>query len=349
MPQGTFLGVILYILYINPVGYPGEITIDISDTLHKYWEVLDEIPDLVQNDETLPTTLQSIKFMDDATLQEKIDLTTELASNIDRSGPLPFWESSGKVLPKQNTLLQSEIDSIKAVSDAREMALNSDKTCLFIVNFTRNHQFKPLLQIPSCPEPLEIVLETKLLGYWLTMDMKAHRHVEYILKIAYKRLWAIRKLKKAGISDDDLLHFFFVKIRSVLESNCPVFHSILTLEDTNDIERVTKIVLRIILDDRYVGYDSSCKLLNIDTLQARRTKLCLNFAIKSFKSDKFNLFEDNIKTFSYNTRKQEMFHLPFAATSRYYNSPRLYLCRLLQEHLNNKTEHKLGCAIELKR
>ena len=94
MPQGTFLGVILYILYINPVGYPGEITIDIGDTLHKYWEVLDEIPHLLQNDETLPTTLQSIKFMDDATLQEKIDLTTELASNIDRSGPLPFWESS---------------------------------------------------------------------------------------------------------------------------------------------------------------------------------------------------------------------------------------------------------------
>ena len=234
-----------------------------------------------------------------------------------------------------------EIEKIKSVSDAREMSLNADKTCLFIVNFTKNHQFKPLLQILSCPGPLEIVLETKLLGYWLTMDMKAHRHVEYILKIAFKRIWAIRKLKKAGISDDDLLHFFFVKIRSVLESNCPVFHSILTQDDTDDIERIQKIVLRIILDGRYTGYDSACQILHLETLQARRTKLCLNFAIKSFRSDKFNLFNNNIKNFSYNLRTHQMFHLPFAATSRYYNSPRLYLCRLLQEHLN-KTGNKLA-------
>ena len=171
--------------------------------------------------------------------------------------------------------------------------------------------------------------------------MKAHRHVEYISKIAYKRLWAIRKLKKAGISDEDLLHFFFVKIRSVLESNCPVFHSMLTQEGTDDIERIQKIVLRVILDERYTGYDSACKLLNIETLQSRRTKLCLNFAIKSFRSNKFNLFKDDIKTFSYNLRTQHMFHLPFAATSRYYNSPKLYLCRLLQEHLS-RSENMLG-------
>ena len=47
--------------------------------------------------------------MDDATLQESVNLTTELATNIDRSGPLPFWELgskqvSGKVLPKANTV-----------------------------------------------------------------------------------------------------------------------------------------------------------------------------------------------------------------------------------------------------
>ena len=37
-PQGTLIGVILYILYINPIGFPGEITLQVSDVLHKYWE-----------------------------------------------------------------------------------------------------------------------------------------------------------------------------------------------------------------------------------------------------------------------------------------------------------------------
>ena len=89
--------------------------------------------------------------------------------------------------------------------DDREMSLNDDKTCLFIVNFTQNHQFQPLLQIPDCSEPLDVVLETKLLGYWLTKDMKTERHVKYMLEICYKRLWAIIKLKKAGISNQSTL------------------------------------------------------------------------------------------------------------------------------------------------
>ena len=52
------------------------------------------------------------KFKDDTTCQEVIYLSTAFASNIDRSGPLPFWESSGKVLPAENSLLKNEIITI---------------------------------------------------------------------------------------------------------------------------------------------------------------------------------------------------------------------------------------------
>ena len=96
MPQGTLLGVILYILYINPVGFPAEVTIKISNLIHHYWKTLDDIPETPANDDTLPDTMQSIKFMDDATLQEAINLSTELACNKDRSGPLPYWELGSK-------------------------------------------------------------------------------------------------------------------------------------------------------------------------------------------------------------------------------------------------------------
>ena len=138
--------------------------------------------------------------------------------------------------------------------------------------------------------------------------MKAHRHVQHMLKIVFKRLWAIRKLKKAGISDDDLLHFFFVKIRSVLESNCPVFHSILTQENTDDIERVQKIVLKLILGDRYTDYQSSCLLLDVETLENRRTALSLNFALKAYKSEKFSYFFNLNNSSKYNIRKPRLYY-----------------------------------------
>ena len=108
----------LYILYINPVGFPSEITIKISDTLHDYWSVLDTIPVLPTNMENLPPTVQSIKFMDDATIQETINLKTELATNRDQSGPLSSWEfgpnqKNGLVLPAENTELQGLSPPIK--------------------------------------------------------------------------------------------------------------------------------------------------------------------------------------------------------------------------------------------
>ena len=74
--------------------------------------------------------------MDDATLKEAVDLSTALASNLDRSGPLQWWESSGKLLPN----LHSDVEVIKQISDDHEMVLNPDKTKLMIVNFSHHHQ-----------------------------------------------------------------------------------------------------------------------------------------------------------------------------------------------------------------
>ena len=148
-PQGTLIGVILYILYINPIGFPGEITINISDTINSYWKKMTPIPDLSLPSLTLPASLNCTKFMDDATLQEAIDLNSSLATKLDRAGPLPWWESSGKLLPNNNTLLQSEIQTLKKISEEREMVLNPEKTKLLISNITESHQFQSLLQIPG--------------------------------------------------------------------------------------------------------------------------------------------------------------------------------------------------------
>ena len=40
-PQGTLIGVFLYILYINPIGYPRDVTLKIHEVLKNYWEQFD--------------------------------------------------------------------------------------------------------------------------------------------------------------------------------------------------------------------------------------------------------------------------------------------------------------------
>ena len=321
-PQGTLLAVILYILHISHVGFPAEVTNKVSDVVHKYWDILENIQSTVQNDdEKLPDSLQSIKFMDDATIQESIDLEAELVND----------SIDNLILPKEHTEIQNQIDIIKKLSDEREMSMNANKTFLLVNNFTHNHQFIPHLQIPGSGDTIKTKNETKLLGYWLTSDVKPHRHVKHILDIAYKRLWAVTRLKNAGVPDFDILHFFNIKIRSVLETNCPVFHPMLTQENKDDIERIQKIVLKIIMGYKYTSYEDACKTYMVESLNTRRSKICLSFALKCMQSKKFqHMFELN----PVNTH--EKYRVPFAHTSRYQNSPKIYLTKILNNYHGNQ-------------
>ena len=55
------------------------------------------------------------------------------------------------------------------------------------------------------------------------------------------------------------------QVRGNLEYCSTVWHSGLTESDTKDIERVQKAAVRIIMGNKYQGYDKALKLLKLDT------------------------------------------------------------------------------------
>ena len=132
--------------------------------------------------------------------------------------------------------------------------------------------------MPGSSHNIELCFETKLLRYWLTVDIKPHTHVSHILRTAYSRLWAISRLKSAGVSNDDILLFYTMKIRSVLEFASPVFTSMLTSQLIMDIERIQKIVVKVILGPLYLSYGHALKYLSLTSLETRRRQLSLKFA-----------------------------------------------------------------------
>ena len=75
-------------------------------------------------------------------------------------------------------------------------------------------------------------------------------------------------------------------IRSILEQSCPVWHSSLTDENREDLERVQKTSLKIILGPKYNNYEKALNLLELESLQDRRESLCLRFAQKCVKMKK---------------------------------------------------------------
>ena len=99
----------------------------------------------------------------------------------------------------------------------------------------------------------------------------------------------------------------------------------ITKGEQKDLEKVQKVALtlRIILKDDYE------KLTGLETLAARRTKLCLNFAKKCLKSEKtakmFPLNDSHV-----NTRNPEVYHVAPAKTDRLAKSAIPYMQRLLK-------------------
>ena len=70
----------------------------------------------------------------------------------------------------------------------------------------------------------ERVTVFKSLGIMVNSSLTWDDHIDYITKRAAKRLWFLKKLRCAGLSVDDLVHYYKVVMQPVLEYACPVWH-----------------------------------------------------------------------------------------------------------------------------
>ena len=143
----------------------------------------------------------------------------------------------------------------------------------------------------------------------------------------------LRRVASFGTPSKDLRELYFIFVRSILEQSATVWHSSLTQENANDLERVQKSALRIILGERYKSYKEGLAQLEIETLAERREILCLNFALKCVKNERMKtMFPVNEKLHSMKTRNEDKFKVQFANTGRLQTSPKIYMQKLLNEN-----------------
>ena len=170
------------------------------------------------------------------------------------------------------------LDNINEWTSKQEMKINSKKSKSMIFNFTRNHQFNTRLKLDD--NNLEFVKSYRLLGTVITDDLSWDLNTQNIVRKANARLQLLRKISSFGASDWDLKEIYVTFVRSILEQSVPVWHSSLTNENKEDLERIQKSAFRIILGNRYKNYQNALNLLEMDTLESRREHLCLVFAQK---------------------------------------------------------------------
>ena len=114
-----------------------------------------------------------------------------------------------------------------------------------------------------------------------------------------------------------------------MELAVPAWSPGLTVSNANQIERVQKAAFAIILGESYSSYSGALLKLNMETLVDRRQALCLNFAKKAYKHEKFSQWFKPSKKLPFTRRKHAKYQEVYSRTVRYQKSPISFLTNIL--------------------
>ena len=99
------------------------------------------------------------------------------------------------------------------------------------------------------------------------------------------------------------------------------------------MERVQKTALAVIRGEYHTSYSDALIKFGLETLEDRREKLCLKFALKAYRNPKFtSWFVTNIPEVNTRSVKTHLKQI-HTRTKRFEKSPIPYLTNLLNSHM----------------
>ena len=221
-------------------------------------------------------------------------------------------------IPAKNLKTQEYLYAINQWTESQMMKINEKKTKSMVFNFTKNYQFMTDLELNKTE--IDVETETKLLGTILSNQLSWDSNTKNIVKRANARMQILHKIASFGASINDLKDIYFSYIRSILEQSSNVWHTSLTKENEESLERVQKSALKIILKDNYLNYENACDQLGLTDLKTRRAYLFEKFTLQSLNhphmKEYFTLNNKN----DYSLRNIERFKITQSRCERLKNS-----------------------------
>ena len=186
----------------------------------------------------------------------------------------------------------------------------------FISSLTKD--FMPQLKIQD-GDFLEVIYKLKLVGLVVTSDMTWQEHVNYTVGRVNKVLWQLTRFKQLGATEEQLLKYYILKIRSILIFGSVCYHSALKLHQRSQLELQQKRSLAIILGNKYRSYDQARDLLKLPSLEELREEACAKWACKAQASRQHqHLFPKKNSIVQTRTRKEYLEQN--CKSAKYFNS-----------------------------
>ena len=186
------------------------------------------------------------------------------------------------VTPMEGSKLQELVNVIYNWTESNNMKMNIGKCKEMIFDFARvKQEFLPLTIKDVVVEREKSV---RILGLIVQDNLKWSEHVNHIAKKAGKRLHMLRVLKRSNADTSTLLTVYSTIIRPVPEYACEVWHCNITEYLSDDIEKIKKRALRIVLPTG--SYQEARQFTGIPPLKERRQTLCPRFFAKNAQGTK---------------------------------------------------------------
>ena len=278
------------------------------------------------------------KFVDDLSILEIVNLLTVGITSFNiRQEVANDIPSHNQFIPSHNLQSQVWLDEIDRWTENQKMMINEKKTKTMIFNFTEKYKFTTRLQLKS--KNIEVINSTRLLGTILSDDLGWDLNTAALIKKGNSRMELLHRVAGFGTPVEDLKIIYILFIRSILEQSATVWHSSLTEENISDLERVQKSAIKVILQEKYNGYQNGLAQLGLEDLKSRREQLCLDFAKKCTKNKKLShMFPINNKSHDMNTRREDFYKVQHANTGRLQKSPIIYMQKLLNDDLQKNRD-----------
>ena len=229
--------------------------------------------------------------------------------------------------------LQSQqlLNHIAKKAEDRGMAINAKKTSLMLVSASTS--FDARVRVDIGAETIRGTDTLKILGVTLDRDASFKTHTTNLAKKLRQRTWALTKLRKKGLSENDLVKTYKCLIRPTAEYASPSWHSSLTATQSAELERQQTQALKNIYGP---GISANKMRLrsDLDTLAKRRETAAKKFATKAAMNPRSAEWFIERRSPVYARRSgvnYPKYQEQTARTDRHRNSPKNYLVRLLNQ------------------
>ena len=165
------------------------------------------------------------------------------------------------------------------------MKINPNKTQLLCISGSGSPSVSAYMRLRNTK--VESGQELKICGYKFGSKPTVTNQVDSIIAKFNRRSWVIRNLKRSGFSDADLVTCYCSLIRPVFDFTAVAYHSLLSLDQTKQLEGLQKRILRIITGTKG-NYTKKLEDFGLNSLSDRRLSLIDNFISKSLKNPRFS-------------------------------------------------------------